>query len=152
MGEGGNVRECIFCAIVEGTAQASVVMRDEIVMAFMDIRPVTRGHLLVIPIEHYEYLADLPAQGAERLFAASLALAASLRASDLAPAGINLFNADGAAAGQEVPHSHLHVIPRYPSDGFRVDAEAWRRRPPARAELDETAALIAVSRAGNGPG
>jgi histidine triad (HIT) family protein len=122
-----------------------VVMRDETVMAFMDIRPVTRGHLLVMPTDHYEYLAELPVPVAERLFAAGRALAASLRASELAPAGVNLLYADGDAAGQEVPHSHLHVIPRYPSDGFTVDAEAWQRPPPARTELDATAALIAIS-------
>jgi histidine triad (HIT) family protein len=56
--------------------------------------------------------------------------------------GINLFAADGEAAGQEVFHAHLHVIPRFPEDGFSVTAGAWRHPPPARAELDAIAAAL----------
>ena len=129
--------DCIFCAIVAGEAPASFVHRDELVAAFLDIRPVTPGHLQVIPIEHVVYTHDLPDSTADRLFAVARDLARTLRQTDAVRAdGINLFVADGAAARQEVLHAHLHVIPRFPGDGFEMDAAAWGKPQPTRSELD----------------
>jgi histidine triad (HIT) family protein len=132
----------VFCSIITGDAPASVVYRDDYVVAFMDIRPVTPGHLLVVPIVHATYLADLDANIGAALFGVATSVAAALRRSGLPCAGINLFYADGAVAGQEVFHSHLHVIPRTADDGFRVDARAWREPQPQRSALDAHAAAI----------
>ena len=114
--------------------------------AFLDIRPVTPGHLLVIPNEHVVYTHDLPDATADRLFAVARRLASSLRRTAAVRAdGINLFAADGEAAEQEVFHAHLHVIPRYAGDGFEIDAAAWRQPPPSREQLDRLAAALAMS-------
>ena len=141
-----NEPDCIFCDILAGAARASFVHRDELVSAFLDIRPVTPGHLLVIPNQHVVYTHHLPDATADRLFAVARRLARSLRQTDAVRAdGINLFVADGEAAEQEVFHAHLHVIPRFPGDGFVVDAAAWRNPPPTREGLDAAAAALAMS-------
>ena len=133
---------CIFCDIVAGRAQASVVHRDERSMAFMDIQPVTPGHLLVIPLEHATYLADLEPETGSHLFRVAHSLAAALRRSGLRADGINLFLADGEAAGQEVFHTHLHVFPRYAGDGFGLRLAPEYGQPVARERLDREAAAI----------
>ena len=131
---------CVFCAIVAGQAPASVVHEDEVALAFLDTRPVTPGHLLVIPKRHAPYLADLDEETGGHLFAVALRLAAALRRSSLRCDGVNLFLADGEAAGQEVFHLHLHVFPRFSGDGVRIEGE-WSVTP-SRAELDEVAARV----------
>jgi diadenosine tetraphosphate (Ap4A) HIT family hydrolase len=106
---------CVFCKIVAGTAPASIAYADGTAVAFLDISPMTPGHLLVVPRTHAEGLADLDAE------------------------------TDGAAAGQEVWHVHLHVIPRWRGDGVKLGYKAGR---PARADLDAHAAdLQAAMRA-----
>ena len=138
--------DCIFCDIVAGDAPASFAHRDELVSAFLDIRPVTPGHLLVIPNEHVVFTHDLPDAIADRLFAIARQLTRSLRRTDAVRAeGVNLFVADGEAAEQEVFHAHLHVIPRFAGDGFEIDAAAWRNQAPTRERLDELAARIGVA-------
>jgi histidine triad (HIT) family protein len=137
------VSDCIFCSITAGEAPASFVHRDALVSAFLDIRPVTPGHLLVIPNQHVEVAHELPDATADRLFAIGRRLARGLRSSGALRAdGVNLFVADGEAAGQEVFHAHLHVIPRFEGDGFQIDAAAWRGAPPSREDLDRQAAAI----------
>src|ERR1700691_1730212 len=101
------MNDCIFCQIVANQVPASIVFEDEMVMAFMDIRPVTKGHLLVVPREHCPYLGDVPSEVAARIFTVAQHLAAAIRKSTLKSEGINLFYADGEAAFQEVFHSHL---------------------------------------------
>jgi len=135
----GGVSDCIFCAIAAGAAEASVVYEDDAVVAFMDLRPVTPGHLLVVPRVHAAGLAELDAAAGARVWQAAQPLAAALRTSGLRCEGVNLFLADGVAAGQEVFHVHLHVLPRFAGDGFRIDA-AWQF--PPRSTLDEHATAI----------
>ena len=135
-------RNCIFCAIVAGESPASFVHRDDLVSAFMDIQPVTPGHVLVVPNEHHAEVRSLPDPLANRLFGVARRLARALARSGLRADGTNLFAADGSSAGQEVFHAHLHVIPRYADDGFVIDASAYRASPPGRNQLDESAARI----------
>jgi len=134
---------CVFCRIIAGEAPASVVYRDDATIAFMDIRPVNPGHLLVVPLAHAASLADLPAADGQRMFAVAHHLAGALRQSGIRCDGVNLFLADGAAAGQDVFHTHLHVLPRFAGDGIRV---ATFGRPPAdapsRGDLEEIAAAV----------
>jgi histidine triad (HIT) family protein len=132
--------DCIFCRIVAGELPASFVYRDEQCAAFMDIQPVNLGHLLVVPVRHATYLADIDGDAAARLMRVGHAAAAALRASGLPCEGVNFFLADGEAAMQEVLHIHLHVFPRFRGDGFglRFSPEYHTRRPP-RSELDKTA-------------
>jgi histidine triad (HIT) family protein len=129
---------CVFCEIVAGRAEASTVLTTERVIAFMDANPATRGHLLVVPKAHADGLADLePADGAE-IFAVGQRLAEAVRRA-LGCTGVNLFLADGQAAGQEVFHAHLHVLPRYHDDGFAIRADF---RTPPRGELEDVASVV----------
>jgi diadenosine tetraphosphate (Ap4A) HIT family hydrolase len=93
---------CVFCEIIAGRSAASVVHRDDQCIAFMDICPVTRGHLLVVPITHATYLSDLDPAVGGTLFTVAQRLAGAIRRSGFKVEGINLFLADGEAAGQEV--------------------------------------------------
>jgi diadenosine tetraphosphate (Ap4A) HIT family hydrolase len=112
------------------------------VIAFLDTTPINPGHTLVVPRRHAAYLVDLePSEGAP-IWEAARIVAAGLRRSGLRCNGVNLHLADGSAAGQEVFHLHLHVIPRWRGDG------AGLRRPPgfgakaARSDLEVIARAI----------
>ena len=130
---------CIFCEILQGTAESSIVYRDNLVSAFMDIQPINPGHLLVIPNSHAPYLADLEPETGANMFSVAQKLAQGIRDSDLPCEGINLFLADGEAAMQEVFHVHLHVIPRYAGDGFGLTFPKRYFIRPSRIELDAAA-------------
>jgi diadenosine tetraphosphate (Ap4A) HIT family hydrolase len=131
--------DCPFCAIVAGRLPSSQVYSDDDVVAFLDIRPVTTGHLLVVPRAHAASLAELDEHAGARIFTTAQRLAAAVRGSGLPCEGVNLFLADGAVAGQEVFHVHLHVLPRTTGDGFKLSPQF---RHPDRAELDANAAQI----------
>ncbi|UGT39954.1 HIT family protein [Nocardia yamanashiensis] len=129
----------IFADIVAGRAPSSKVYEDADVVAFMDIRPFTPGHLLVIPKVPARSLSELDPAVGGKLFQVGQRLAAALRESEVRCDGVNFFLADGVTAGQEVFHVHLHVIPRTPGDGFGL-----RGRPtsPRREDLDYLAGSI----------
>lgn len=126
----------IFSKILAGEAPASFVYRDELVAAFMDIQPVNTGHVLVVPVRPATYLADLDDESAARMFVVAKRVAAAIRNSGLRCEGVNLFLADGEAAGQEVFHAHLHVIPRFAGDGFGLKLPPHYSQLPAREALD----------------
>jgi diadenosine tetraphosphate (Ap4A) HIT family hydrolase len=133
--------DCLFCRLVAGQAEASVVYEDEQAVTLMDIQPVVRGHLLVVPRRHATNLADLDAEDGAQLFRIGQLAAAALRGSELRCEGVNFFLADGEAAGQDVFHVHLHVFPRHKGDGFGLQLPPdYSVRP--RAELDETARVL----------
>jgi histidine triad (HIT) family protein len=134
------VGECIFCQIIEGKVAASVVHRDDVVMAFMDIRPVNTGHVLVVPLRHFAEMSDMDEETGMKLFQVTMRVQKSVRASGVRCEGINLFLADGEAAFQEVFHVHMHIIPRFRGDSFKIKAD-WSRQP-SRADLDDVARKI----------
>jgi len=129
---------CIFCDIVAERAPASFVHRDDDVVAFMDLRPINVGHLLVVPRQHAVLVGALEPRIAAAVWATGLRLSAVLRTSGFRCDGVSFYVADGEPAGQEVPHVHLHVIPRWPDDGFgfRFRADYGERE---RFELDVVA-------------
>ncbi len=129
---------CVFCAIVSGAGPASVVHEDEHLIAFCDLMPVNRGHLLIAPKRHATDLAELPEATGALMFPLAQRLAAGIRKS-LQPDGINLVLCDGQAAGQTVFHVHLHVIPRLFGDGFVLHGTV---QPTTRGDLDEVAELV----------
>lgn len=133
---------CVFCEIVRGTAPASVVYADDKAVAFMDIRPVNPGHLLVVPRTHAAYLVELDSGIGCHLFRVAMELAGAVRQSGIRCEGVNLFLADGEAAGQEIFHVHLHLIPRFEGDGFGMYFSPEYYQLPERAVLDEVAARI----------
>ncbi len=133
--------QCVFCRIVRGEAEASLVYRDSLVTAFMDLNPIAPGHLLIIPNDHVPDLASLPAEAGSQMMSTAGRLSRALRRAPLGVEAINLHLADGAAAGQVVFHCHLHLIPRRSGDGlgFRRGFGQHRRD---RAELEHVASMI----------
>ena len=136
---------CIFCDIVRGEAPSSIVYSDGVVTAFMDIRPVNPGHVLVVPNTHASSLSDLNEHTGAHLFIVAMRIAAALRQSGLHCEGINLFLADGEAAFQEIFHVHLHVLPRYTGDGFGLAFGPRYGRRPERAVLNDIAERIRIA-------
>jgi histidine triad (HIT) family protein len=132
---------CIFCDIVQGGAEVSVCYEDAESLAFMDIQPVNHGHTLVVPRQHYESFADLPASMGAHLFRVATELGPVIRRVTGAP-GLNLIVSSGAAAGQDVYHFHIHLIPRRDNDGFDVPLPFPGSAMPDRTVLDAMAARI----------
>ncbi|WP_432360616.1 HIT family protein [Sporosarcina sp. UB5] len=111
---------CIFCKIVEGTLPSEKIYEDDHVVAFMNIMPVTKGHVLLIPKNHRENLYDMTEEEASHLFSVAPKIANVLK-EEFKPAGMNLLQNNGAPAGQTVFHFHLHFIPRFDeTDGFEM--------------------------------
>ena len=134
--------DCIFCQIVDGDIPSRTVFEDDTAMAFLDANPLAPGHTLVIPKEHYEELEDVPGDVAAHVFGVLHRLNTAVQHAVDADGANVAFN-DGAAAGQEVPHVHGHIIPRFESDGGSpVHAVAGERPTLTDAELDEIAEEI----------
>ena len=111
---------CIFCKIIKGETQASFTYRDEICSAFMDIHPVNPGHVLIVPNQHFESVDQLPEATGAKMFSVAQKIYKALIESDVRMDGANIFLSNGEAAGQEVPHCHIHIVLRFLGDGQRV--------------------------------
>ena len=130
--------DCLFCKIVAGELPAEKVAEDERTVAFMDINPATRGHLLVVPRKHARDLLDIEPDELAAVAQASQRMAR--RAVEVLDAdGVNLLNSCGAAAWQTVFHFHIHVIPRYADDPLRLP---WVPGPGNPDEIKAAAAQI----------
>jgi histidine triad (HIT) family protein len=132
---------CPFCDVIHGAGEVSMCYEDADVVAFMDIQPVNAGHVLVVPREHYESLQDIPREMATHVFDVAMMLAPIVKQVGDAD-GMNILVNSGAAAGQDVFHFHVHVIPRCPDDGFDVPLPFAGSRMPDRTVLDANAARI----------
>ena len=147
-----DLETCVFCELVARKRPISIVDETPDILAFMDIQPVNPGHALVIPKRHAVYLADLDPTLGGRVFAMGMRVAAALRTCGVRCEGVNLFLADGKAAGQEIFHTHLHVFPRFAGDGFGLKFSSSYFVLPPRADLDDIAQDIGnVMRALPGP-
>ncbi|WP_323191170.1 HIT family protein [Halostella sp. PRR32] len=136
--------DCIFCQIVSGDIPSRTVYEDDDIVAFLDANPLAPGHTLVIPKDHYETLGDLPDGEAEGVFGVLHALTPVVEDAVDADASNVAFN-NGEAAGQEVPHVHGHVIPRFEDDGGKpIHAVAGPRPDLSDDELDDIADDIAA--------
>ncbi len=119
--------------------------KDERVTVLMDIQPINPGHLLIVPNEHTSNLAELDEEVGAHLFRTGMRVGKALRKSGLRCEGVTLLLADGEAAGQEVPHVHLHVFPRFQGDGFGFRFGSDYNSKPSRARLDAIAGRIKAS-------
>jgi histidine triad (HIT) family protein len=127
--------DCLFCKIVAGEIPSTRVDEDERTVAFMDINPATRGHLLVVPRAHSVDLLEIGDEDLEACVRMARRLAARLK-EKLGADGVNLLNSCGRAAWQTVFHFHLHVIPRYETDPLRLP---WVPAPGDRDEIAQAA-------------
>ena len=111
--------DCIFCKIVRGEIPSNKVYEDEHTFAFLDINPVSKGHTLVIPKQHCIDIFDMTEQDARAVMATAKKVA-NAAINGLSASGVNLLNSNRKAAGQEVFHYHMHVIPRYENDSLKL--------------------------------
>ncbi|OGV65953.1 MAG: hypothetical protein A2498_04895 [Lentisphaerae bacterium RIFOXYC12_FULL_60_16] len=107
-----STSDCVFCRIVAGTLPACRVYENPHILAFMDINPVIKGHTLVIPKAHYDPITRTPDEVLVHVITAVRHVATAVW-TGLKADGLNVTQANGAVAGQCVPHIHFHVIPRY---------------------------------------
>lgn len=123
---------CVFCEIVAGTSPATRIHEDDDFLAFLDIRPFTRGHTLVIPKSHSVDLTDTPAATLAGMLRVGQRIARATRVSGLAATGNNVAINDGKSAFQSVFHIHLHVVPRRDGDRLSFAKGMLVRRDPDR--------------------
>ena len=129
--------DCVFCSIASGELEADRVLEDDVMVAFLDRRPLFKGHVLLVPREHVVTLPDLPAALRDPFLAAGQRLAAAM---------VDALGAQGSfvamnnTVSQSVPHLHLHVVPRTKGDGLR--GFFWPRTKYADGEAGEYAARL----------
>lgn len=130
--------DCLFCGIVAGRLPSTRVDEDDRTVAFLDVNPATRGHLLVVPRRHARDLLAVDPGDLAACAVSARRLAARL-VERLGATGVNVLNACGRSAWQSVPHLHLHVVPRYDGDPLQLP---WHPRPADPAELTATGELL----------
>ena len=131
--------ECIFCKIVNGEIPAVKVLDEESVLAFMDINPSSRGHLLVVPKNHAENIFEIPESDLAILIKAVKQCAGAAKDA-LSAEGVTILQLNGTASDQIVPHLHIHVIPRWENDGLSVST--WEMKPGDMEEIQSIARKI----------
>ena len=134
--------DCIICQLVNEEIEVTKVYEDNLVIAVMDIQPINPGHLFISPKKHVEFISELDEELGTHIFKIAMKLADALRKSGLKCEGINIYLSDGEVAGQEIPHVHLHVIPRIRGDGFGLRFDKSYFQLPKREELERAAILI----------
>ncbi len=133
--------DCLFCKIVAGDVPSLRVHEDDRTVAFMDISPATRGHLLVIPREHAADVHAIDPEDLKAVVVAAKGLAQRVR-DKLGADGVNLLNSTGSVAWQTVFHFHMHVIPRYEDDPLRLP---WQPQPGDKDEIAAAAEELGSS-------
>lgn len=126
--------DCVFCSIVAGESPAYRLYEDEQTLAFLDIEPATRGHTLVVPKAHHETTTDMPESLTGAVFRTVHRVAGALE-SVSGTDGFNIVQANGVAAGQEVFHAHVHVIPRYEDDSVDLEWSGERADETTQQEI-----------------
>ncbi len=128
--------DCVFCKIVAGKIPAKVLLQNERAVAFLDAFPLAAGHTLVIPHSHYAKVQDMDRQDAMAVFEIAWKVAGAVEAgSDVRATTIAIHN--GREAGQEIPHMHMHIVPRKGGDGAGPIHLMFKQRPKlASQEMD----------------
>jgi len=129
---------CIFCRIIRKQAIASIIYEDETVLAFLDIRPLNMGHTLVIPKSHYVDIFDTPEAQVSQVYKVSKLIALAVKKATRA-GGVSIIQQNGKAAGQDIFHLHVHVVPRFEGQKLAAFNEL---KVVERAKLDGMAEEI----------
>ena len=133
---------CIFCKIVRGEVPSTKLYEDAQVLAFMDIGPVVKGHVLVIPKQHFDPLPALPPDLLAKVMTV-VQKVVKAQVNGLKADGVNVHQSNGAVAGQVVPHVHFHVIPRFATDGHK-----WNWAAKKYDSMDEMKSLAEAIKKG----
>ena len=124
--------DCIFCKIIAGEIPAVKVLDDERVLAFMDINPSSRGHMLVVPKKHAENIFEIPESDLAAVTKAVKRCATAVKEA-LKAEGVTVLQLNGKASDQIVPHLHIHIMPRWEHDGLSISS--WEMKPGDMEEI-----------------
>ncbi len=130
------MEDCIFCKIIKNEIPSEKIYEDDLVLAFLDIKPVNIGHTLIIPKKHFENLFELPEEIAIHIMKITKKIGLAIKKSGAD--GVNISINNGKAAGQIIFHSHTHIIPRFIGDNLPV----WPAKTPKEGQLKEIAKKI----------
>ena len=125
--------DCVFCKIVNGDIPSNTIYENSEFKVIMDISPATKGHVLVLPKEHFKDIYDIDAETAGKLFQLAAVVARALK-EVLHCDGLNIIQNNGEIAGQTVFHFHMHLIPRYEGDDVTVK---WKEHSMDAEEMDQ---------------
>jgi len=139
--------DCVFCKIRDGQIPSVKVYEDDKTFCIMDISPLNRGHCLVITKVHAATLFESKTADLEAAVATARRVARAIKTA-LAPDGLNMLQANGAAAFQSVPHFHLHLIPRWNKDGKGFD---WTPTPGDRDQIAKAGEALRAAAAAESP-
>lgn len=131
--------DCIFCKIISGEIPAIEVLDEDLVLAFMDINPSSRGHLLVVPKQHAENIFEI-SEGDLAAVTSAVRRCAKAAKEALKAEGVTILQLNGRASDQIVPHLHIHVIPRWENDGLPVST--WEMKPGNMEEIKDIARKV----------
>ena len=124
---------CIFCKIANGDISSKAIYEDDLFKVILDLGPATKGHALILPKDHAKNLFELPDDTAKQILVLAKKLGNQM-VEKLNADGLNIIQNNGEAAGQTVNHFHLHIIPRYESDGQHI---LWEPKEVSQEELEE---------------
>ena len=131
--------DCIFCKIIQGEIPATKVYEDEKVLAFMDINPLNDGHTLIVPKRHAETIFEIDSQDLIATIKVAQKLAIAIKKA-LDSDGMIVVQLNNKAAGQMVPHLHIHLIPRWENDGLQIGK--WEMKPGDMEKIKDIAEKI----------
>jgi len=131
--------DCIFCKIIEGEIPAVKVLDEELVLAFMDINPSSRGHMLVVPKKHAENIFEISEGDLAAVIKAVKRCATAVKEA-LKAEGVTVLQLNGTASDQIVPHLHIHIIPRWENDGLPMST--WEMKPGDMEEIKDIARKV----------
>lgn len=128
--------DCIFCKLANGDIPTNALYEDEDVKVIFDLSPASKGHVLILPKEHFDNIFDMSKEAGEKVFATAVKLAPALKEATKCE-GMNIVQNNGEIAGQTVFHFHMHMIPRYTGDTVNV---GWK---PGELDAEATKEIIA---------
>jgi histidine triad (HIT) family protein len=131
--------DCIFCKIIDGEIPAVKVLDKDKVIAFMDINPASRGHMLIVPKKHIENIFEISEDDLSAVMNAVKRCAQAVRQA-LKAEGITVLQLNGKASDQIIPHLHVHIMPRWHND--RLSVSQWEIKEGDREELQEIARKV----------
>ena len=129
------MQDCIFCKIVQGKVPARMITQNERAVAFLDAFPLAAGHALVVPKAHYAKVQDMGKEDSEAVFALAHEIVGKVESAASADSSLMAVH-NGRGAGQEVPHVHVHIIPRKAGDGAGPVHSMFRKPKMSAEEMD----------------